>query len=110
MTARCLILVYLQQVGQEDYSVIITFIQVKQLFFDIGPFGLDGNECPAFCPLTVSNCPENHMICPGGPDANGCPMPATCFSMTGDFFLLSDNNSQNVDLMGAKCFELIMCY
>ena len=86
MTARCLILVYLQQVGQEDYSVIITFIQVKQLFFDIGPFGLDGNECPAFCPLTVSNCPENHMICPGGSDANGCPMPATCFSMTGDFF------------------------
>ena len=51
---------------------------------------MDGNECPVFCPLTVSNCPENHMICPGGLDANsGCPIPATCMPMTGREFLKS---------------------
>ena len=47
---------------------------------------MDGNECPVSCPLTVSNCPENHMICPGGLDANGCPMPPTCMPMTGREF------------------------
>ena len=132
MAAWCLILVYLQQVGQEDYvqygpsmtswvnpylllsqsipiikwywlnskgmdqlktsltvhTVIIRFTWVKKWFFEIGPIGLDGNECPAFCPLTVSNCPENHLLCPGGSDNNGCPMPSTCLDMSliGDFF------------------------
>ena len=49
---------------------------------------MDGNECPAFCPLTISNCPENHLLCPGGSDNNGCLMPATCMDMSliGDFF------------------------
>ena len=89
MAAWCLILVYLQQVGRKDYSAILKFIsELSNDFFEIGPIGFDGNECSAFCPLTVSDCPENHMICPGGSDANGCPMPATCFSMTGDFFTL----------------------
>ena len=64
------------------HTVIIRFTWVKKWFFEIGPIGLDGNECPAFCPLTVSNCPENHLLCPGGSDNNGCPMPATCLDMS----------------------------
>ena len=79
-------------------------------YFEIGPIGLDGNECPVSCPLTESNCPENHMICPGGSDANGCPMPATCVSMTGDFFYSHKINLPNSDSMEVKCFELIIFY
>merc|ERR550539_368005 len=32
-------------------------------------------DCPAFCPV---HCNDNEMMCPGGVDGNGCPMPETC--------------------------------
>ena len=70
---------------------------------------MDGNECPVFCPLTVSNCPENHMICPGGLDANGCPIPATCMPMTGREFEKSTfGNSFEMIIFKTVYMHLIM--
>ena len=44
-------------------------------------FGEDGAVCPAMCPAVCDYTVDKH--CPGGVDANGCPMPDTCMPMTG---------------------------
>ena len=41
----------------------------------LGPIGNDGNACAVACPPA---CAAGDMICPGGIDHNGCPMPDTC--------------------------------
>ena len=47
-----------------------------------GPTGIDGNECPVFCPTKCDY--EFEMYCPGGFDANDCEMPDTCIPIKGN--------------------------
>ena len=46
----------------------------------VGPKGNDGNDCYSHCPTT---CGSHDMMCPGGADDNGCPMPDFCMPSDG---------------------------
>ena len=49
------------------------------------------------------------MICPGGLDANGCPIPATCMPMTGREFEKSTfGNSFEMIIFKTVYMQLIM--
>jgi len=54
-----------------------------------GPVGIDGNECVVTCPM---KCGVDDMICPGGKDPNGCPMPDFCFPSKGNNGIGKDGN------------------
>ena len=50
-------------------------------------FMTDGiTACPASCPVP---CPDNHMWCDGGVDANGCKMPNTCVANPSKYIVVT---------------------
>ena len=50
-------------------------------------FMTDGiTACPASCPVP---CPDDHMWCDGGFDANGCPMPNTCVANPSEYIVVT---------------------
>jgi hypothetical protein len=55
--------------------MINTFASFSYLKKIKGPTGNDGSSCPMTCP---TDCGPGELICPGGVNSNGCPLPDLC--------------------------------